>query len=326
MKNKEEIVFSGPFKELFEGYISYKLSLGFQLEYREERQLFNLNKFLNSYNTDSVIISEQMVNDYIKTVKNLSSSTIHSYAGRIRQLALYAKNFGYENIFILPENHTKVTTDFVPYIFSPEEMESIFRATNNLEIRPCSPTTKIFYQTIIRLLYATGMRISEVLSLTIDDVNFDNNLLIVYEGKSNVSRIIPFDRTVGFWLKKYNKETYNVEKKYFFESPRGGKYNRCAVKNFFERRILHLAGIPRRPDNRGPRLHDLRHTYACHALNKMIKSGMDPFCALPYLSTYLGHKGIESTEKYLRLTADRFDEITESGHYIYQEGIGDFYE
>ena len=58
----------------------------------------------------------------------------------------------------------------------------------------------------------------------------------------------------------------------------------------------------------------------------MIKSGMDPFCALPYLSTYLGHKGIESTEKYLRLTAKRFDEITNSGHFIYEESLGGVHE
>ena len=53
---------------------------------------------------------------------------------------------------------------------------------------------------------------------------------------------------------------------------------------------------------------------------------MDPFCALSYLSTYLGHKGIESTEKYLRLTAERFDEITNSGHFIYEESLGGVHE
>ena len=326
MKTKEEIIYSGSYKELFEGYILYKQSLGFQLEYREKRQLFNLNKFLNQYNTETVIITETMANEYIHTVKHLSSSTIHAYAGRIRQLALYARNIGHKDIYVVPEHHTKVSTDFIPYIFSKNEIDKIFKVTNEIEIRPCCPTTKIFYQTIIRLLYSTGMRISEALSLTIEDVILENNILIIYDGKGNVSRIIPYDDSLGFWLKKYNEETYIDNKKYFFESPRGGKYNRCSVKNYFEREILSVAGIPRRPDNRGPRLHDLRHTFACHSLDKMIRNGMDQFCALPYLSTYLGHKGIESTEKYLRLTEDRFGEIIDSGHYIYQEGLGDVHE
>lgn len=47
MKTKEEIVYTGVFKELFEGYIAYKISLGFNLEYREQRQLLKLNRHLN---------------------------------------------------------------------------------------------------------------------------------------------------------------------------------------------------------------------------------------------------------------------------------------
>ena len=84
-----------------------------------------------------------------------------------------------------------------------------------------------------------------------------------------------------------------------------------------------MAQISRKPDNSGPRVHDLRHTFACHSLDQMVRSGMDAFCALPYLSTYMGHKGIESTEIYLRLTADHFEEIAEAGHYIFAESVGD---
>ena len=54
------------------------------------------------------------------------------------------------------------------------------------------------------------------------------------------------------------------------------------------------------------RIHDLRHTYAVHALEFSISKGMDPYCSLPALSTYMGHKGIESTEYYLRLTKQYF--------------------
>ena len=135
MKTKEEIVYTGAFKEIFEGYIAYKISLGFNLEYREQRQLLKLNRHLNRYTTDNLKTTKQMVDDYIMTAHGLSSSTIHSYEGRIRQFALYARNLGYENIYVLPEHHIKVTTDFVPYIFSQEEMNAIFKATNVLEIK-----------------------------------------------------------------------------------------------------------------------------------------------------------------------------------------------
>ena len=58
MKTKEEIVYTGAFKEIFEGYIAYKISLGFNLEYREQRQLLKLNRHLNRYTADNVKITK----------------------------------------------------------------------------------------------------------------------------------------------------------------------------------------------------------------------------------------------------------------------------
>ena len=54
----------------------------------------------------------------------------------------------------------------------------------------------------------------------------------------------------------------------------------------------------------------------------MIKEGKDPYCALPYLSVYLGHTDITNTEIYLRLTMERYDEVINAGHYIYERVLG----
>lgn len=54
----------------------------------------------------------------------------------------------------------------------------------------------------------------------------------------------------------------------------------------------------------------------------MIKEGKDPYCALPYLSVYLGHTDITNTEIYLRLTMERYDEVISVGHYIYERVLG----
>ncbi|MCM1062013.1 MAG: hypothetical protein NC452_17235 [Eubacterium sp.] len=66
-------------------------------------------------------------------------------------------------------------------------------------------------------------------------------------------------------------------------------------------------------NNRGenPRVHDLRHTFAVHSLQKLEAQGIDLYAELPILSAYLGHSGIKSTEKYLRLTSMVFPEIAE---------------
>ena len=126
MKTKQDLSFCGTYKEVFEGYFIYKNSLGFNFEYREKLQLVKLNRFLNDYNYSKIILTKEMVDRYLDNIKELSSATQHTYECRIRQVALYMRNLGYSDIYVLPENRIKVTTDFVPYIFSPHEMEKIF--------------------------------------------------------------------------------------------------------------------------------------------------------------------------------------------------------
>ena len=325
MKIKMDLVFSGPFKEAFEGYVLYKEALGVKLdnENRKLRSLVRMNEFFNAFGQHEIILTEEMVMAYIERNPGVSSSTKHTYECDIRQFAIYLRNQGYSEVHVLPEKHSRITTDFVPYIYSKAEIGRIFSATDRLENLPNNPHFRIFFQTILRLLYCTGLRISEALELKLESVDFENNLLIVNSGKGNVSRLVPFNDYLRKWLIKYKQEAVRPTDTYFFESPQGGKRNRVGFRHTFSGVILPMAQIHRKPDNSGPRVHDLRHTFACHSLDQMVRSGMDAFCALPYLSTYMGHKGIESTEIYLRLTADHFQEITEAGHYIFAESVGD---
>ena len=75
--------------------------------------------------------------------------------------------------------------------------------------------------------------------------------------------------------------------------------------------ILKYAEIPFLGDGNGPRLHDWRHTFAVHSFKQMVDSGMDMYVALPILSTYLGHKTIYATERYVRLTMNLYPYIEE---------------
>ncbi|OGL46492.1 MAG: hypothetical protein A2161_00180 [Candidatus Schekmanbacteria bacterium RBG_13_48_7] len=63
----------------------------------------------------------------------------------------------------------------------------------------------------------------------------------------------------------------------------------------------------------------LSHTYAVHALEKLINDGQDVYCTLPILSAYLGHRGIESTEKYLRLTEEAYSSIIDATAPLYMD-------
>lgn len=326
MRTKRDLSFSGIYKEAFDGYVKYKTVLGCNIEYREMLELVKLNEFLNSYAPNAITLSEEMAMKYVNKKPFLSSATIHTYESRIRQFGLYLHNMGFSDVFIYPEKHITVSTGFTPYIFTFDEILRIFKATDRIVNTPNNPHYRIFFQTLMRLLYCTGLRISEALHLKLEDVDFSNNLLVVHNGKGNVSRLVPFNEYIRSWLLDYYSEAFSDGDVYFFESPFHGPRNRVAIGHTFQDVILPFAQIPRKADNTGPRLHDLRHTFACHCLDKMVRSGADPFCALPYLSSYMGHKGIESTEKYLRLTEDHFREITDACHHIYEKGNGEHHE
>ena len=75
------------------------------------------------------------------------------------------------------------------------------------------------------------------------------------------------------------------------------------------RKLLKTCGIPFIGGNHGPRVHDLRHTFAVHSLMQQVRAGADIYCALPILSVYLGHKTLSGTERYVRLTQEMFPDI-----------------
>ena len=75
------------------------------------------------------------------------------------------------------------------------------------------------------------------------------------------------------------------------------------VRKWFKK-ILGIAGISLH--DQGPRLHDLRHTFSVHSLAMMAEAGIDLYCSLPTLSTYLGHQSLEATNAYVRLTAEMY--------------------
>ena len=96
---------------------------------------------------------------------------------------------------------------------------------------------------------------------------------------------------------------------YLFVSSANEPLKRNAVYVKF-REMLFKCGISHEGRGKGPRVHDLRHTFAVHCLQKWIRNGIPLSAALPRLSTYLGHSDMSATEKYLRLTSEVYPEIS----------------
>jgi integrase len=164
---------------------------------------------------------------------------------------------------------------------------------------------------LLRLLYSTGLRISEALSIRLCDINVEKGIIAITDGKNHVGRNIAVSPSMKRVLENYlgTMASYGIND-YLFHGYDGRAYTSGAARIIFHQ-ILSKAGIKRRSSGKYPRLHDLRHLFSIRALEQMAEKGYDLYTSLPILCKYLGHKSIIETEHYIRLTKDRFSQITQ---------------
>jgi integrase len=144
------------------------------------------------------------------------------------------------------------------------------------------------------------------------DVDLENGILTVRNAKFGKDRYIPMSNSLTSTCKSYavSEQISESRSDYFFPAPDNGRISPQTISIRF-RDMLKKSGIGYGGRGIGPRLHDLRHTFAVCCLRKFVSEGMDILAALPVLSTYMGHETVLNTQCYLRLTADVFPEITE---------------
>ena len=180
---------------------------------------------------------------------------------------------------------------------------------------PC-PIRSATLHTVILLLATSGLRISEALHLTLQDVDLAEGVLSVRQSKFRKSRLVPVSAGTLETLRTYHDLRIAVAPAdpagAFFVSGRGTGYSTSTVQAIFHDLTVQ-AGL-REPDGSGPRLHDLRATFAVTRLLLWYRDGEPVMARLPLLSTYLGHACISDTEVYLRITTALLQEANTRFH------------
>ena len=256
-------------------------------------------------------ITRELAEEWCKRKPNESSLYWYTRAQVVALFSSFLRDMDIESfVFRLPP-FTKST--FTPYIYSQKEIVAIFKAADALVTHNRIMNSSIFcVPAMLRLLYATGIRIGEALDLCNDDINLEAKYLRVKDSKNGKQRIIPISDSLASVLKQYQnqKRKLPVEKKtkYFFVRVDGRKCKHLSVSIWFKECLV-KTGIRCDTRNHFPRLHDLRHTFAVTALANMADAGIDLYASLPILSTYLGHQSLESTNHYVRLTANMYPNL-----------------
>lgn len=273
--------------------------------------LYRFDDYVEKNSDTNGVLSEEFINGWISSLHGKRSS-IENEVIVIRQFLQYLAVSG-QSVFLpaIP----KVHDDYVPYIFSDEELSSIFQSADNVIQKDykADPYLVIEFPIIIRLLYCCGLRLGETLKLNMMDVDLENGILRLVNTKGDKHRLVPMDLGMTEILSKYclAMNLHGKDCKWLFPSSRSnGHISDHAVKHRFER-ILQENGIRlenRQKYERGPCLHCMRHVFAFKSFAKAEQEGRHLDDAIPYLSVYLEHDGLNETEKYLKFSNELFPE------------------
>lgn len=281
----------------------------------EERELRGLDRFLATQLTASdPVIDEKIIQGYLSQNSALSPKTRQTRLSLLRQLCRFIAQeeprTAIPSLRFLGIRHNL----FVPRILSRTEARLFLKTCACLPKGRCSPLRGMVHGTALMLLYLTGLRLGEALSLNLEDVDLVHGVLKIRQGKFGKSRLVPMAPDLTYRMQQCQR---SVEHFFglrplsgcFFPGPKGVRCTNGALRYSF-RKVLAEAAIPWLGRGKGPRLHDLRHSFAVHRMILWYEQGADLGAKLPVLATYLGHVSLSSSQHYLRLTEDLLGEVT----------------
>jgi integrase len=190
---------------------------------------------------------------------------------------------------------------FVPHIFTVPEVRSLLRAARVFGRARIRAKT---FRALILMLYCTGLRPGEAGRLRDDDVDLKQRVIVVRQSKGK-TRFVPFRADLSRELERYRRARRAAEpgaETFFIRSdgqPLSESAMRVGLRAIFER-----AGLRRSSTGALPRPFDFRHTFAVQRLTRWYRTGADLHAKLPWLSAYLGHVDLFSTETYLTSTPE----------------------
>jgi integrase/recombinase XerD len=202
-----------------------------------------------------------------------------------------------------------------PYLFSEAEVERLLDAARTFPSRN-APLRPLALHAMITLAYCAGLRLGEIVSLTLGDLDLGSGLLEIRDTKFFKSRRLPLAPSAIKVLHRYLRARAAAGAPTVPDAPmwwtplrrRGYSYG---MTEKLLVRVIRRAGLKPARGQRGPRVHDVRHTFVAHRMMQWYRDGVDPQTRLPHLATYLGHKDIRSTLVYLNITPELLQQASE---------------
>jgi integrase len=285
-----------------EQYLAFRRKLGTRL-YEPGITLGHFVDFLE--NEGCQYITTELAFRWATLPKGVQTATWARRLGHVRGFARWLNatdprneipNFG-----ILNARHRRPT----PYIFSDLEITQLMAAA--AQLRSKAGLKSLTYVTLIGLMSSTGLRPGEALALDMSDVDLDKGILTIRETKFGKSRFVPVTDSTRAALERYKKSRQKMCRpawaEAFLISENGKRLMSFTARRTFANLSCSIGirtPVAGKRVGRGPRLQDLRHTFATGKLIEWYHTGIDVTRMMPTLSTYLGHGSVHATYWYIQ--------------------------
>ena len=202
-----------------------------------------------------------------------------------------------------------------PHIFSPADIRHMLDIARDYP-SPNAPLRPLCLYTMVLLAYCAGLRRGELARLDLGDVDLQTGTITVRETKFYKTRILPLPESVIIELRAFLDARQragapqNPQSGLFWHEHFNDRYAPIAVSNMITK-VLRHAGFKSPSGRTGPRVHDLRHSMVVNRILEWYKTGVNPQDKLRFLSTYLGHRDVNSTLVYITVTQELLQEASE---------------
>jgi integrase/recombinase XerD len=274
-------------------YIEKGLSNNTVSSYKNDIKSFLLWLDKKSFNPLNINASD--ANNYVSKLfgDGLKSSSVNRKISAIKSFYIFLQKKKIIMTSPIADIVMPKQEKYLPMSMSEEEVERLLNSPDlNIQIERRD-------KAMIEVLYATGIRISELTNLKLTDLDINRSVLKVF-GKGSKERLVPFGEKAAESLNLYLTDRKDLKSKEIFLSNRGTKISRSAfwqrIKIYTKRENLKISISP----------HTLRHAFATHLLNR----GAD----LRSVQILLGHSDLSTTQIYTHIAKQRLGEILKKHH------------
>ena len=284
-------------RKLLQDYLTMRRALGFKLR-TDGTGLLSFVAFMEQAHAEHISI--ELALTWAKQTATVQPARWAQRLCYVRGFARYCQAIDPRTevppLGLLPFSHQRPS----PYFFTNDDIERLLQGALAMPAKERFTNRTLYC--VMGLLIVSGLRICEVLGLTLDDVDLDEGILTIRATKFGKSRLVPLHETTIKVLADYRRRRDQFlaghPVSHWFVNAQRERLGYDSVRRAFRRLTAHM---PSQPGRSRPRLHDLRHRFALMTLLRWYREGQDVQRLLPVLSAFLGH--VQTSDTYWYLSA-----------------------